>query len=719
MQLPQLYKTLSFIVPAAMLSAIPGEASATTLDHAIELVSAEHAIDQEMLHVAAVDTASYPELGYEIIEIVKVASHGEDGGIYRVGFAGPGEPIDIEALEYEALHHAALNHDPLGPVVDLLIATPPDETLCVAVWLREPGGVLPERPDPLEEINEEQLGEWKAMVDDNASAEVEDTLVEGLDLLQSYVPHDAQYVALSEPPSMEETGGVSYAEFAPLLHVCTTPDVIWELANEPLVETIYPPTLEVTPHQNDARIAMGSAYIDDYFGLTGQGVKVAQVEPGLLIPGHNPHLSFSQWHPPGIQQSACYGPWQSTTGRPLHYALSNHAHQMASLIGSTHRFGSSPTLGQDFRGTAPNASLLNAAVCQHANHNQDNIIRASEAAVRWGADVINYSLGATPKTVGPRALTRYVDRVAFKNFKTIVAAAGNVGNAATEFVNEPAIGYGVLSVGAYDSKGNWARSDDSAAVQTAWRDPKSKHGSREKPEVAAPGVGITTLDAYNNPSTAGGTSSSAAMVSGLVAQLIQQNRNLALWPEAVKSLLMVTALNDLDSRAPMDEKSGAGGVEAWFAREVAGQLTDHGYWDGMLYKCSEPERTLLGTIWLEGGKPARVAMSWANYGWHWFDDILMPLVDWDQPTADLDLAIEAVGDRGALTLTVCKPSIFGGSGCRYKYANDRSSNQADENFELISVTPPKSDWYRVYANKARCNFGSEDRYLGWAWYQDT
>jgi|GEM_PF-1541149 len=113
---------------------------------------------------------------------------------------------------------------------------------------------------------------------------------------------------------------------------------------------------------------------------------------------------------------------------------------------------------------------------------------------------------------------------------------------------------------------------------SAWQNISSAAGEREIPHVAAPASQTTT--GYKDGFLAGlkaggknysGTSASASMVSGLIADMLQraatESSDLAIWPEAVRSIIMSTAWHDADGNVfsttqRIDDRDGAGQVSA-------------------------------------------------------------------------------------------------------------------------------------------------------------
>jgi thermitase len=154
-------------------------------------------------------------------------------------------------------------------------------------------------------------------------------------------------------------------------------------------------------------------------------------------------------------------------------------------------------------GVAPECSLLAVRVLATMKSEGrlygagivDNINPAIKAAVDWGADVINMSLGI--KHVGGGLPHEDVIRYALAKNVTVVAASGNDG---TDERYYPGALPGVFAVGAVDAAGQPATF--------------TSYGANIS--VAAPGVNIYSSYAHNGYAMATGTSQASPFVAGMV-----------------------------------------------------------------------------------------------------------------------------------------------------------------------------------------------------------
>jgi serine protease AprX len=241
-----------------------------------------------------------------------------------------------------------------------------------------------------------------------------------------------------------------------------------------------------------------------------------------------------------------------------------HGTHVAGLIAGSGQL----SLGK-YVGIAPKARLIGMKVLNNLGQGYtSDVIAAIEFATAnraaLGIDVINLSLGH-PVFERPETdpLVQAVESAAAAGI-VVVVSAGNWG------LNEDGeVGYGgitspgnaksALTVGAVRTKATASRADDEVALFSS-RGPTWYDG-RVKPDVVAPGqslIAVTSLTSllFQNPLLRAdiqpyvklsGTSMAAAVASGVVALMIEQNRldegASSLTPNTVKAILQYTAID--------------------------------------------------------------------------------------------------------------------------------------------------------------------------------
>ncbi|MEK6677635.1 MAG: S8 family serine peptidase [Planctomycetota bacterium] len=603
---------------------------------AIDSLAAAMGFDRAGLSIAHSSVANFPSLGLEAFSYKVMDA---EGNLHGVMIDENGFELDTAAVQQSEKEAYEATYGKLHP--DLLQALPVvagDETVPVIIWLSGTEDAAAERPDPSVRLSKS----------------------EGEALTQQIEFQRSEAVRLTVEPlanSLAEAGfNVSVNEQSPVVYAELDPATIDEVSRISNVDMIYLDT------QNEANLATARvvvrADIVNARGFTGSGVRVGEIEVGGRIATANPYLA-------GVVQDLLYS--------CVHW----HATAVAGMIRSTH--------GTQ-RGIAPNATLWVGGSCGGWGSELQN--RAT-ACADWGARAINNSWGSTSNSQVPDANARFFDDMVINRWRTIVFAAGNRGGAGCSqgtdgVVTNPAIAYNVIAVGNIDDRGTTGTGDDIMSGCSSWKDPLSTHGDREKPEVSAPGTNITSTDTaspwINNMGS--GTSYSAPMVTGTAALMIQRNSSLGVWPEAVKAILMATALQNVEGASRLSEKDGAGGINADRADDVVRGV--NGSWGAQSYSCSAAASTDVMNMSLVAGKRTRVCIVFdtdPTYGSYT-----------SQPCADLDLQVISP------TNTVVTSSL-----------------SYDNTYEIVDFTPSTTGTYKIRVNKFRCDMSP--KYLGFAYYR--
>ncbi|MBC9712984.1 S8 family serine peptidase [Streptomyces sp. TRM66268-LWL] len=192
------------------------------------------------------------------------------------------------------------------------------------------------------------------------------------------------------------------------------------------------------------------------------------------------------------------------------------------------------------KGVAPGAELISGKVLNDSGSGLLSwIIAGMEwAAVEAGADVVSMSLGTSEPSDCADPMSQATEELAQKNGTLFVIAAGNIGRAGHNTVSSPGCAPSVLTVGAVDR--------DSVSADFSSRGPVAGTHTL-KPEITAPGVGISAAKAGGRGDAAyqsmSGTSMATPHVAGAAAILKQRHPD---WNgQQIKAALVSAADTDV------------------------------------------------------------------------------------------------------------------------------------------------------------------------------
>lgn len=461
----------------------------------------------------------------------------------------------------------------------------------------------------------------------------------------------AEQVQRAQAPLLAELKAQGYApqyvsSSTPLIYVELPKPEILALAQRADIDAIYGP--------NEYRDAMESAKptqkanIVDAWGYEGNGVEVAILEDSRAQ-FNNPYIS-------------------GTTRMPADPNVDQHATATTGMVGSTH---------STVQGIAQGVSLFSANATDYSDANLS-------AAMDWSAstqnnDVINNSWGGNSGNTNLNVHDRHLDYIVRNLWSTVTVAAGNEAGSCgsqTNRVNSPARGYNMISVGNYADLNTLTWDDDAMNSCSSYINPST---NIEKPEVSAVGSNINSTTDVNPwiGDVGSGTSYAAPMVAGEAALLMQRNTGLKLRPEAVKAIIMATALNNIEGASRLSDKDGAGGVDM----RAAFHLVDKSWWDWNSYTASTLPITY--TVYASQGQRVRAAIAWDSN----------PSADYTTDPLQADIDLYVTNSSG--TFITSSTSIY-------------------NSWEIVEFVAPASSNYNLRVNDF--SFSGSTEYVGIAWW---
>lgn len=320
------------------------------------------------------------------------------------------------------------------------------------------------------------------------------------------------------------------SKFSPLIIAELSPSDIYSISNDAKIETIdYYKDIVFEPCAINFQNCMEEMGIDDIcedIELSGDGVKIGIYDKGNVSVTQDQFASNYNLDTTKV----------SVVGNP--HTTGGHATYVAAIAA-----------GSD--GVAPDADIISASATattpnngsEFSQYNTYHSLNNLEALINAHVDIINCCLGANGYRGGSNSdyytsFEKYIDDVISSSRILIVKSAGND-------MNEPISAFGLAF--------------NTITVNSCCEDYLLHYSYNHGTGCYKPDVVASTFDQ-------GGTSSSAPVITGMLALLYQYKPNLKLHPEAVKAILIGSVHEKkykyLDSNLvdyhPVNESLGSG-----------------------------------------------------------------------------------------------------------------------------------------------------------------
>ncbi len=283
-------------------------------------------------------------------------------------------------------------------------------------------------------------------------------------------------------------------------------------------------------------------------GLDGSGVILCVVDTGA-------DLSH-----PDLQETTLLAWRDLVNGREEPYDDEGHGTAMVGLIAAQGRVW----------GLAPHVSLIVVkALTQSGEAGSSVIVEAISFCMNPAGDgtkshIISLSLGGMRRPIQRDEVATKAEEVAEMGV-FVVASAGNEGSTARD-VQSPASEPSVIAVGAVDESLRIASFSQKGSNKPSPFNPGGRSDPNRKPEVVAPGVDLATTGPEGAYVRVSGTSAAAAIVSSILALVLQGRPALTAFSSSsvileLKTALMETALKLGDQEVPHDDLYGYGLIQ--------------------------------------------------------------------------------------------------------------------------------------------------------------
>lgn len=331
----------------------------------------------------------------------------------------------------------------------------------------------------------------------------------------------------SQALGIKETDIIYTSQFSPVVIIRTNKTGIEKLIKNENVEYVgYKEQSQPKEELSSAMTAVDADYVRNTLGYDGYGVKVGVYDIGRVNKNHAELINTN------------------ITVLDSTNAISDHATNVSRIAAGSN-------------GVAPNVHL-------YTNSSNVSSEQGIEALIECGVSVINLSLGyVRGEGVYYTDFEKWMDHIAYQHNVTMVVAAGNEG--VNSVVSSPGLAHNVITVGGTDTKFTSVKTDDTLYSVLPTNGSSSANGGVlgcAKPDFLAPaymsGMGY-------------GTSYSAPMVTGIIAQMIECRPSIATNPALIKAVLTASTTRKLAKGMSSDK------IESWedtiTAQQGAGEVS--------------------------------------------------------------------------------------------------------------------------------------------------
>ncbi|MEK9137660.1 MAG: S8 family serine peptidase, partial [Bacteroidota bacterium] len=591
------------------------------------------------LRIAAGVLERYPLSG-QIVWRGKITDDSA-GKLYEVTVDERGHAVNSAALEQVESEARSAKYGKMEPrLFYLLQAWEPEQTVKVLLWLSgiDHKRVNEELAQRYPQVKAYRFASGQPVDEQGRTIPVEPQLFEQIRteynrlLDQAHLETAEPVVAFLKARGYEAKALTAFPGVVAELPV----HVVLEMNRTPLTNltAIYWGEIEIRPQLDSVAgtIRVASAW---NAGYTGQGVRIGVMEGGVINPN--------------ITHRALQGKIIAVN---VNEATDRHAALVAGVIAGNH-----PNFPQ-YRGVAYGSNLL---VSARVFNDWQNIADGLNWIINQQAFVVNASI-STAGTLTMLPEDRAFDYVVRLRDPTVVVAAGNnVGDQWGWNTRSPAKGYNIITVGGFDDHNDFQWNDtmwDNSAYVDPYIDGQDHAGDREKPEVVAVGVSVTTVDIDGGDdgfSSFDGTSVATPQVSGLAALLVQRYFWLRTNPEAVKAIIMASAIHNIEGYSRLSEKDGAGAIDVASALSI---FSNGGWGYKIIHDITDPNDPsnpfddsgdyhdftgadfIMGSTYAHANERVRAVICWDSN----------PAADYSTDPLSTDLDLRVISPSGNVTV---------------------------------------------------------------------